>query len=77
LKKSFISAQILHHFNPERKIVLEREASNLIITIVLAQYDDHTVFHPITYVLKKHSLAEINYEIYNKELLAIIQAFKE
>ena len=31
----------------------------------------------MAYFLKKHSLEEYNYEIYNKELLIIIRAFKE
>jgi hypothetical protein len=31
----------------------------------------------VTYFSRKHSLAKINYEIYDKELLAIVWAFKE
>ena len=31
----------------------------------------------MAFFLKKHSNEECNYEIYDKELLAIIQAFKE
>jgi hypothetical protein len=77
LKKSFISAPILHQFDPERKIVVEIDASNLIVARVLSQYDDRNILHPLTYFSRKHSPAEINYEIYDKELLAIIQAFKE
>jgi hypothetical protein len=31
----------------------------------------------VTYFSKKHSPVECNYEIYDKELMAIIQAFEE
>jgi hypothetical protein len=78
LKKSFISASILHHFDPERKITVETDASNLVVTRVLLQYDDDDdILYLVAYFSKKHSPAKINYEIYNKELLAIVQAFKE
>jgi hypothetical protein len=35
------------------------------------------VLQPYAYFLKKNLPAECNYEIYNKELLAIINALKE
>jgi hypothetical protein len=44
---------------------------------VLSQYDDDGILHPIAFFSKKHSPAEYNYEIYDKELIAIIQAFEE
>jgi hypothetical protein len=37
----------------------------------------NSILRPITFYLKKMSLAEYNYEIYDKELLAIIRAFEE
>jgi hypothetical protein len=49
LKKSFISASILHHFDPERKIVVEIDTSNLVITGVLSQYVDNDIVHPVDY----------------------------
>ena len=33
--------------------------------------------HPITFLFKRFKIAEINYDVYNKELLAIIRALKE
>jgi hypothetical protein len=77
LKKSFISAPILYHFDPGRKIVVETDTSNLVIVGVLSPYDNNDILHPVAYFSRKHSPAEINYEIYDKELLAIVQAFKE
>jgi hypothetical protein len=34
-------------------------------------------YRPISFFLKKFSGAELNYEIYNKELLAIVRAIEE
>jgi hypothetical protein len=53
------------------------DASDYVSTGVLSQYHDDNVLHPIAYFSKKHSPMECNYEIYDKELMAIIQAFKE
>jgi hypothetical protein len=72
LKKSFVSAPILCHFNPKRKIVVETDASNLVVTGVLSQYDNDNILHLVTYFSRKHSPAEINSEIYDKKLLAIV-----
>jgi hypothetical protein len=71
LKKSFISGPILHHFDLERRIVVETDASNLIVAGVLSQYDDDDIFHPEAYFSRKRSPAVINYKIYENELLTI------
>src|SRR4029077_437497 len=44
---------------------------------VMSQRDDDGILHPVAFFSKKHSPAECNYEIYDKELMAIIQCFKE
>ena len=44
---------------------------------MLSQPDDAGILHPVGFFLKKHSPAECNYEIYDKELLAIVRAFEE
>jgi hypothetical protein len=46
-------------------------------TAVLSQYDDDGILHPVAYFSRKHSTAEYNYEIYHKELMAILCAFEE
>jgi hypothetical protein len=77
LKKSFVSAPILRHFDPKRRIMVETNASNLVITRVLSQYDDVDTLHPVAYFSRKHSPVRINYETYEKKLFMIIWAFKE
>jgi hypothetical protein len=44
---------------------------------VLSQYDEEGTLRPVAFFSKKHSTVECNYEIYNKELLAIIRCLKE
>jgi hypothetical protein len=77
LKKSIVSVLVLHQFDPERKIVVEINASNLVVASMLSQYNNDNIFHPMVYFSRKYFPAEINYEIYDKELLVIIHAFKE
>jgi hypothetical protein len=44
---------------------------------ILSQYGDDEILRPVAFFSKKHSVTECNYEIYDKELLAIIRCFKE
>jgi hypothetical protein len=56
---------------------VETNASDYASMGVLSQYDDDGILYLVTYFLKKYSPAECNYEIYDKELIAIICAFEE
>ncbi len=76
LKKAFTSDTILRHYDPDRKIVVETDASDFVSGGILSQYDEHNVLHPVAYFSKKHNPAECNYEIYDKELMAIVRAFE-
>ncbi|KAI0993448.1 hypothetical protein K3495_g14736, partial [Podosphaera aphanis] len=77
LKDSFTTAPILAHFDPEKEIIVETDASDYVSAGILSQYDENKVLRPVAYFSKKHSPSECNYEIYDKELLAIIRAFEE
>jgi len=57
--------------------VVETNASDYISAGILSQYDDEGTLHPVAFYSKKHSPAECNYEMYDKELLAIVRAFEE
>lgn len=56
----------------DKKILLDTNASDLTSAGILRQYDNDGIIHPIVFYLKKHSPAEVNYEIYDKRLMAII-----
>ena len=77
LKSAFVSAPILRLFNPSRKIVIKTNASNYALRAILSQKNPNKKFHPIAFYSQKLTPAEINYKIHNKELLAIIKAFKK
>lgn len=77
LKSAFVSAPVLSYYRPDRGTVVEVDASDWAAGGVLSQYDDEGVLHPVAFFSAKHSPAECNYEIYDKELLAIVKAFEE
>jgi hypothetical protein len=68
---------ILAYFDPNQDIIIEIDTSDYVSTSVLSQYDDDNILYPIAYISKTYSPAEYNYEIYNKQLIAIIRAFEE
>jgi hypothetical protein len=73
----FTSTPILARFDPDRDVIVETDASDYVSAGVLSQYDDEGILHPVAFFSKKHSPAECNYEIYDKELMAIVRAFEE
>jgi hypothetical protein len=77
LKTAFITAPVLAMFDYDRKTVLETDASDWASGGVLSQIDDEGVLRPVAYFSAKHSAAECNYEIYDKELLAIVKCLEE
>ena len=78
LKKRFTTAPILVHANPAEPYIVEADASDFAIGAVLSQRtpSDKKV-HPVAFYSRKLTAAERNYEIYDKELLAIKEAFAE
>ncbi len=76
-KKVFTSEIILHHYNSDHKIVIEINASNYVFKDIFFQYDENEILHSVAYFLKKHNSVKCNYEIYDKELMIIVCAFKK
>jgi len=76
MKKRMTEASILRHFDQNRKTILETDSFDYVNDDILSQYDDEETLHSMIYYSKNLSLAECNYEIYDKKLLAIIRAFK-
>lgn len=77
LKEAMLNAPVLAHFDPHKRIVIETDSSDYVSAGVMSQEDENGVLRPIAFFSKKLSPAECNYEIYDKELLAIIRAFEE
>ena len=77
LKVAFTIAPVLARFDVGRDAVVETDASDYVSSGVLSQYDDQSMLHPVAFFSKQHAPAECNYEIYDKELLAVVKAFEE
>ncbi len=76
MKKWMTEVFILRHFDQNKKTILETDSFNYVNNDILSQYDDEETLHSMIYYSKNLSLAECNYEIYDKKLLAIICVFK-
>src|SRR5467141_4659861 len=78
LKHAFTMAPILAHFNPDNPIVVETDASDYAIAAIISQISpDDGDIHLIAFYSCSMQPAELNYEIYYKELLAIFEAFRQ
>jgi hypothetical protein len=73
----FTTAPILRHFNYKRKVIIETNTTDYIAAGVLSQKDDEGLLHPVAYFSKTHTPAEFKYELYKKELMAIINILGE
>lgn len=77
LKKAFTDTPVLVYYDPEKHLILESDASDHTIAAILSQYGDDGFLHPIVFFSRKLLPAECNYTIYEKEMLAIVAAFRE
>jgi len=76
LKKRFVTAPIVEHFYPDRETVVEMDASDFALGCVLSQFKDKRL-HLVAFYSRELNPAERNHEIHDKELLAILEVFKE
>ncbi|KAL0148188.1 hypothetical protein M9458_056509 [Cirrhinus mrigala] len=78
LKSAFTQAPLLTHPDPDLPFVLEVDASTTGVGAVLSQHHGNPpLLHPCAYFSRKLSPAERNYDIGNRELLAIKLALEE
>jgi hypothetical protein len=77
LKQAVVSAPILSHFDYDKECIVEVDSSDYVQGGVLSQKGDDGLLHPVAFFSKKLTPAECNYEIYDKELLAIVGAFEQ
>ncbi|KAH9246801.1 hypothetical protein BASA81_015650 [Batrachochytrium salamandrivorans] len=76
LKTAFANSTLLLHPDDSRPFILETDASDYAISGILSQYDENEVLRPIAFYARQMNSAERNYEIYDKELLAVVESFK-
>jgi hypothetical protein len=73
LKKAFIIALILRYFDRSKPAILEADASNEALGGTVSQHDDDGILYSCVFHSRKFNPAEWNYEIYDKEMLAIVE----
>ena len=77
LKKRFSEEPILVHNDPERLKRVETDSSDFAVGAVYSQLGEDGRWRPVAFFSRKLTPAELNYEIYDKELLAIVIALRE
>jgi len=63
---------ILRHYDPERPALLETDASDFAIAGILSQKFEDGKIHPVRFTSRKLTPAELNYDVYDKEMLAVV-----
>ena len=77
LKKAFTAVPILAHWMPGSPLIVETDASDYALTAILSTICPTNseiyliIFHSWTF-----TPPELNYDVHNKELLAIFESFK-
>jgi len=77
LKSAVTSAPMLTFPSKSGPFCLECDASNFTTGAVLSQQQEDGLFHPIGFMSKSFSNMERNYQIHDKEMLAIMCALEE
>jgi hypothetical protein len=77
IKKKFTEKPILKIYQLKLLIRVEIDTSNFILEVYIVQRHNNGVWHLVIYYSKKITLLKLNYNIYNKELLAIVTVLKE
>ena len=77
LRQKLCSTPVLTYFKAGRPLLVETDASQYVCSGILSQQDGNGKWKPIAYRSKTMKPAECNYDVHDKELLAIVQALKE
>ena len=77
IKDKFIKELILKIYRLELLIKVKIDLLDFVLGAYIVQKYKDKIQHPVIYYSKKLTLLELNYNIYNKELLAIVTALKK
>ena len=75
-KKAFTSTPILTHWISDAQLIVETNASDYALTAILFMVNEENEVHSVAFHSYTFTTAELNYNIYNKKLLVIFEAFK-
>ena len=77
LKEAFTTTPILTHLDFQKPLFLKSNASDFALKAVSSQQDEDRCCPLVAFHLQKFTVAKINFEIHDKELLAIVDSFQE
>src|SRR6266568_1002703 len=76
LKEAFTTAPVLTHWIPDRPIVIETDASDYALAAILSITTEDGHLHPVAFHSQPFSASELNYNVHDKELFTIYEAFQ-
>lgn len=77
LQQCLTSAPLLRHFQEGLETQVETDASDGVVAGILSQKQADGEWQPVGYFSKTMSPAELNYQIHDKEMLAIVKSFRQ
>jgi hypothetical protein len=77
LKERLLKEPVLYTANPKVLYEVETDTSDYTLSGQLGQRDKKRKLHPVAFYSLKLKGPELNYAIYDKEFIAIIEAFKK
>lgn len=75
LKNRLINAPVLAHYDPSFEFRIETDASDGVVAGVFSQLGKDGNWYPVAFFSKTMAPAELDYEIHDKEMLAIVRSF--
>ena len=72
----FTKGLILAIFNLVKKIIVETNANRIALDLILSQPDEKKRLYSVIFYSRKFTTPKLNYDIYDKKLLIIVDNFK-
>ena len=76
LKEAFTFAPILTYWFPDAQLIVETDALDYSLAAILSIVNKENEVYPVAFHSHTFTAVELNYDIHDKELLAIFEAFK-
>jgi len=77
LKARLTGSDILRYYDPSLQSMIETDASDGIIAGILSQLHEDEQWYLVAYFSKTMAPAECNYDIHDKEMLAIVKSLDQ
>jgi hypothetical protein len=76
-RQALLVESILIHPDPAKPFIVKTDVSDFALGAILSPFGIDGLLHPVAFYSRKLTSAKINYQVYNKELMAIITAFEQ